>query len=225
VRNLPDDTRAFRQRLLAGLLGFLLGLIALFPGVVYVVVWAARDAGWGSAAHIGAHLTIWSFIGAMAIGCLAMIVADHIHARLGWIRCCRCGRRLGAGFIACGCDPEVGASLARIKELQRRRRRHLVARSLNRVPSVVVGWLAVFPMTYLGHMALGRGRQVSALDVVAAHIALCALVAVLGTLLVDAMKMFKFAKRLRPRALIFLSLFAVWPCAGSVYMVCLSLLR
>jgi K+ transporter len=59
MSELPTETRALRQRLMAGVLGFILGLVALLGGVRYVVfIMIAREQGWGGAIHIGVHLTI-----------------------------------------------------------------------------------------------------------------------------------------------------------------------
>src|SRR5258705_288384 len=56
MSDLPVESRAFRQRLMAGLLGFFLGLIALLAPVVYVAFLAKRHEGWLPALPICLHL-------------------------------------------------------------------------------------------------------------------------------------------------------------------------
>jgi hypothetical protein len=225
MRDVPLETRAFRQRLMAGLLGFLLGLVALLGVVVYVAILVARLEGWGRAIHLGLHLVVWSVIGAMAIAWLATAVTDRIHARLGWLRCHRCGGRLRHGLAACACDPEWAAVLARGKVMRRRCRRHRLQRYGKRLPSVVFSWLVLLLVAYVLYISLNHGRQPTAAELAAGHCILCGLVVVLGVLLADVMKSFNIGKRVRPRAMAFLTVLAAWPIAGAVCMLCKELLR
>jgi hypothetical protein len=214
---LASDMRAFRQRLLAGLIGFLLSLGIFVALSVNLILRHAGETGWANAIHFGIELLVVSCIAAMGVSWIAIATIDRVHHWLGWVHCARCGRTLT--WDKCECDAQRTESFAAARESALRGRRHIFRRYRKRISSVIVGYLAVVPLAYVVTvLSPALGRDPLAMRWILFHVLLCGLFAVVGRLIVDVLAMLGLARRFRLRADVMLQLFVAWPIAAAVFM-------
>jgi hypothetical protein len=186
VSDVSHEVRVWRQRLLAGLLGFVLGLLGLLCGVVYVVITSAKSAGWLSAVHLGLHLGIWAFVGALLIAAVAMLFVDALHHQIHW---------------------------------RAPRWRPVVRRYAKRLPTVMAAYVIMVPITFaLWSFAPARGTAPLAFELTVAHVLLCGLIAVLAHFAEMAMEWLHVGRRTRPRLVVFMRVFVIWPVLASVML-------
>jgi hypothetical protein len=225
-----DEGRAFRQKLLAGLIGFLVFGGGSFAVSVYLILhYVLPDARWWQAAHLAFHAIYWSFILGLLGVLIVVVVLDRWHHARGVYRCHRCGATLRNWRIPCECAPPeerasygpptlMGQILADL--------RPGAQRMLAMLPWVLLGYLSLIPVEYAAMQLLRRAPRPEPLwlDWLIGHIALSALVAALCVVVAGALDLLKIAADLRRHLERLAAMFALWPAIEFLAGAALKLL-
>jgi hypothetical protein len=211
MTGIPADTRAMRQTLVGGCLGFLLGILGTAGIAAYVIFHYLPHHGWWevlSAALSFAHLI---FLGGLGAAVATVWVLDRRHYARGAYRCWRCNRAL-ARKVPCSC---WGAT----RRLGPRRGRFL-RHYRRRIPELLMVGAALLPAAALLILLIPvTGEKPLAVEVIIRHAALSMLAGAGLASAIMAMESFKCAKRFRLWASIFMRVLLIW---GFVVLVMLA---
>jgi hypothetical protein len=207
VHAVPDDSRAFRRELYAGLLGLVLGFVAVHASVAYLLARyvVPEDGGW-RAFWLGVRALPITLAASLGCALAPMFVMQRWHYRRGVYRCARCGRALRGTAAWCACLPAE----FRVPRRPRRPMRHY----RRRVVPVSLAYLAVLPLAVAAAArAPGRGDMPYAVYALGFHVGLCVLAGVVVNLVCAVLEIVKRGRRFRLRAAVFLRVFSLWPLA------------
>jgi hypothetical protein len=210
MRNDDIEWRAFRRRVAAGVLSFVLGFVALLATAIYLLaVYLQPSRGWFETIVFLLQLLPFILAGAGAISVGAMYVVDLPHLIRGDLHCPGCGRVNRRFFSPCPCWVQLAPA---------RRPRHWV-HYRRRIQPVLLAYLPILAVVliFLGTRTSPR-REPFLLDVAIGHAVLCALVGVMIHLTDSILEALHLARRWRLRARVFLRVFALWPFGFAVLM-------
>lgn len=190
-----------RRTLAAGLLAFVAGFAACASAAGYGVARLMTPGdSWWTAAHLAAHLLVWSAVaGLLAARVAASLAGRWYHAR-GAYRCWQCDRPLiyGRRCVCFGTEPP---------RLRPRRLRHV----RRRVLPVLIGYAAMVPIASIVAAYAVPGGLSFAGRATAFHVLLCVLVGVLLQGTSAFLELLKRARRWRLRIDAFVPVWATWP--------------
>ena len=216
MAQVPPETRALRQTLLAGAVGFVGGFVVVFALMAYVIV----RFGWPEERWWVVPDLLQSFFFALFGGLLAAAafvwLVSRSHYRAGVHRCFRCNRVLQGVGIPCVCDAAATASYRRRQRVPNRALSHY----RRRLPWALLVYLLVLPIAWYGASHPdGSVVRPFATKLIALHAILCLLLVVVLHL-IDAVAAFlERGRRFRLRAAPLAQLLGAWPVLFFVLLL------
>lgn len=105
MRNLPQDTIAFRREICVGIIAFGVGFVASLAGLRWLIVrFVPGDAHWWEILHMCINAFLISVvIGGLGFAALSVRALNWYHYKRGFYRCPYCGRGLKSVSAFCDC--------------------------------------------------------------------------------------------------------------------------
>ncbi len=212
MHDVPVETRALRRTILGGLLGFVVGFLAVAAGCFYLILHVTRPHGWADILGNILSFAQWPFIGGLAVAAAFVQILSKWHYSHGVYRCVHCNRPFCAAGVPCSCQ---------FRSRHRpQRRRPFLRHYRKRFPTLIMIWFALFPLaTLLTLVAPGRTDRSLLANLLARHGAICLTAATCIVLLNLLLEIFNLGKSFRLRSTIFVRALGVW---GILMMMMLA---
>ena len=203
MHDVPVEIRALRRTILGGLLGFVVGFVAVAGGCLYLILHVTRSHGWTDIFGNILSFAQWPFIGGLVVAAAFVQILSKWHYSHGVYRCIHCNRSLRAAGVPCSCQ-----SRSRHRP---QRRRSFLRHYRKRIATMIMIWFAVLPLaTLLRLVAPGRADRSLLTDLLTRHGAICLMAAACIVLLNLLLEIFRLGKSFRLRSTIFVRALGGW---------------
>src|SRR3989440_3067084 len=141
MHDVPVEIRALRRTILGGLLGFVVGFVAVAGGCLYLILHVTRPHGWTDILGNILSFAQWPFIGGLVVAAAFVQILSKWHYSHGVYRCIHCNRPLRAVGVPCSCRPR--------NRHPSQCRRPFLRHYRKRFPTLIMIWFAVLPLAAL----------------------------------------------------------------------------
>src|SRR2546421_4364888 len=92
MHDVPVEIRALRRTILGGLLGFVVGFVAVAGGCLYLILHVTRPHSWTDILGNILSFAQWPFIGGLVVAAAFVQILSKWHYSHGVYRCVHCNR-------------------------------------------------------------------------------------------------------------------------------------
>jgi hypothetical protein len=206
------ELRALRRRFLVGIWSFVIAFCGLLGLVTYLILrFVVPERGWLESVVWFLQSLVWTFCGAMLIGTGMIELVEWPYVLRGRYRCPHCGRPSPRLVEICPCMPA---------ELRVKGKSRYWMHYRRQIPRALLTCGVVLAVTLVAFALHPIRRDHFAVDVIAAHAALCLLLGIVIEGIGSVLEMLRRGRRFRIRARMFLQVLLSWPLVVAVMMIC-----